>query len=490
MNTNEENTIRIPGFTLIEKFDGGGFGEVYRAKELSSFQDQVAIKIIHPHPFIEAKKSNERFNREAEALHRLNHGGIVKYRASGFTDDNPPRPYLVMDFIEGSTIRDIVNSLPFERRISIMIEVLDALQYAHDNSVLHRDIKPSNLMLRTSDDKVIIVDFGSAYVYDGISSETLTTHYIGSLGYIPSEVQVDPSNRSTRHDIFSCGVTLYEICAGHKPNPQAYQPLYEISEQFINLDVIIKKAIDTYEKRFQSTKEFADQLRDWLDISLRRSTNLVSNPQIAKIRKQLLDRKNEREKIESERQQAKTRIETLWSDKHNFILLAAKDAFKEIANGMIDIFPKITFNEQDNSQINDTELLIITQCKENHRIVFGLTSEQTRTKENYMLPSLDGTLLFQVTKQRYAGQKTIPSFKYIMPAWVLFTKSDARTPKKRLYAGLALVNSQQPKLIARNIDEPGHGISPNRGIPFEINTYDEIKEYLLKGLGLILNDIV
>ena len=142
----------------------------------------------------------------------------------------------------------------------MFIEILSGLEYAHGQNVIHRDLKPRNVIVRSSDNQPIILDFGSAYVLDEMNPNTLTTQVVGTIGYIPSEVLTNPKKRSRLHDIYSTGMMLYESFAGHLPDPANYVPLEKVDPQYAALDKIVEKAIAGESKRISSAAAFAEEL--------------------------------------------------------------------------------------------------------------------------------------------------------------------------------------------------------------------------------------
>jgi serine/threonine-protein kinase len=156
----------------------------------------------------------ERFFREAETAGRLNHANIVTMYDAGEEHD---LAYIAMEFLKG---RDLVpytkaGALLEQSKVtSIVARVADALSYAHGNNVVHRDIKPANIMYEPESDQVKVTDFGIARITD--SSRTKTGMVLGTPSYMSPE-QLAGKKIDGRSDIFSLGVTLYQMVSGHLP---------------------------------------------------------------------------------------------------------------------------------------------------------------------------------------------------------------------------------------------------------------------------------
>lgn len=162
-----------------------------------------------------------RFRREAQSAAALNHPSIVAvYDTGESTDAQGHRiPYIVMEYVEGSTLRDILKDdrkiLP-ERALSITADVLSALDYSHRNGIIHRDIKPANVML-TPTGQVKVMDFGIARaIADASSAMTQTAAVIGTAQYLSPE-QARGETVDARSDIYSTGCLLYELLTGRPP---------------------------------------------------------------------------------------------------------------------------------------------------------------------------------------------------------------------------------------------------------------------------------
>src|SRR5580704_6816330 len=190
-----------------------GMASVFRAIDLNDGK-QVAIKV--PHPEMESEPVLfDRFQREAEIGRMMNHPGVMKV----FESDKRSRVYMVMEWVEGKLLREIMNAqkpLPQERAIQIAINILGALEHIHSRGVAHRDMKPENIMV-DDQDRVKLIDFGIASKAD---SRRLTfgklSQVMGTPDYISPE-QVKGKRGDARSDLYSLGIMLYEMLTGKLP---------------------------------------------------------------------------------------------------------------------------------------------------------------------------------------------------------------------------------------------------------------------------------
>ena len=255
----------------------GGMADVYLAQDVR-LNRQVAIKILRS-DLARDPSFVTRFNKEALSVAALNHPGIVSVYDSG-KEDSPSgaMPYIVMEYVEGKTLREIVNKgerFALNRAVEITEGILIALQYSHKNGIIHRDIKPGNIMITDNGD-VKVMDFGIARALaDTGATMTSTWNIIGTAQYLSPE-QATGTQADARSDLYSVGCLLYELLAGRPPftgdTPVAiaYQhvsapliPITELQESLdpaLNAFFSIALAKDANE-RYQSANAMLKDLR-------------------------------------------------------------------------------------------------------------------------------------------------------------------------------------------------------------------------------------
>jgi len=214
-------------FEITDVLPAGGMGEVYRARD-TELQRDVAIKLL----LGTTQRDLQRFIREAQAGAAFKHANVVSiYDFGTFVYEGDDRPYLVMEFIEGTTLRDRMGKARKDQIIRWLSEVADGLQELHRKGFIHRDVKPSNIMIGTTDDRARIVDFGLAKT-EGATITTTNT-IVGTIDYLSPE-QTEAKTLDFRTDIFSFGVVLYEALTGRHPfhRPKDYHTIHAINFEF------------------------------------------------------------------------------------------------------------------------------------------------------------------------------------------------------------------------------------------------------------------
>jgi serine/threonine-protein kinase len=249
----------MPGYTLGERLGGGAFGEVFAAIRRTPFCEfEFAIKFHRPSVFTDAERARSRFEREVVAIGKLQHRAIVAYTDAGI--DVRGYPFLVMSLVRGTNLRDATQGKPARVSVRHVTEVLGAISHAHAKGVLHRDLKPANILVRASDSQAVVVDFGLAYVLDELSAGDLTLSGIGTAPYVPYESLVNPKERTFAHDIYSCGVILYELLARTVPDLRDPVKLAKFDPSWAPLDPVVMRALSRVEERYPSAAEFRSDL--------------------------------------------------------------------------------------------------------------------------------------------------------------------------------------------------------------------------------------
>ncbi len=203
---------RIRNYEILEQIARGGMATIYKGRDV--LHDQVvALKVLPP----ELGFSDEflsRFQREVATLKELHHANIVQLYDVGRTET---LRYFCMEYVPGGSVEQLVNrsgKLEVGQAIDVAMQVTDALKYAHQRGIIHRDIKPANLLLDESG-QTKVTDFGIAKVVDA-TQMTLTGGIVGTVEYLAPE-QVEGRRVSPRTDVYSLGVSLYQMVTGRLP---------------------------------------------------------------------------------------------------------------------------------------------------------------------------------------------------------------------------------------------------------------------------------
>ncbi len=276
-------TTLYNGKYIIERVLGeGGFGITYLARHSVLNKQRYAIKEFfisgkcardtHHHTLSlvditqeDFERFRQRFVDEARTLNTLNHPGVVKV-VDIFDDNNTS--YIVMPFVEGETLRHRVEAkgrLPYDVAVNYIAQLAEALGYIHSMHILHRDVKPDNIMI-TPDDKVVLIDFGSArqFVNDEVQRQTS----ILTQGYAPPEQYVATSKKGNYTDIYALGAVLYFAVTGQKPIDSAGRSIERLPEPIELVPLLPPEANRTImkamqlrpEDRHQSAQEFMEDL--------------------------------------------------------------------------------------------------------------------------------------------------------------------------------------------------------------------------------------
>ena len=261
----------ISHYKILEKLGEGGMGEVYKAQD-TKLDRFVALKFL-PSNVTASEDDKKRFIQEAKTASAMNHPNVCTIYD---IQEHDGQLFIVMEFVDGTTLRDKKDSLSEKQKLEIGIQTAEGLAAAHEKGIVHRDIKPENIMIR-KDGIVQVMDFGLAKLYatGTVSRLTKAGTTVGTIGYMSPE-QIQGQDVDHRSDIFSLGVVLYELFAGDSPFKGVHETaiMYEI----VNVDAppisTIKPEIDPAldeiileclekdkDDRCQSARELAKDLR-------------------------------------------------------------------------------------------------------------------------------------------------------------------------------------------------------------------------------------
>ncbi len=212
----------IGPYRLLRVLGEGGMGIVYEAEQRVTIRRKVAVKVMKPG--LDTKEVIGRFEAERQALAVMEHPGIAKVLDAGATEEG--RPYFVMELVHGQPLRDYADAgkLSIRERLELFVRVCHAVQHAHHKGVIHRDLKPSNILVEEREGIAIprVIDFGIAKATGQRLSEiTLVTQLgqaLGTPAYMsPEQAAASGLDVDMRTDVYSLGVTLYELLVGRLP---------------------------------------------------------------------------------------------------------------------------------------------------------------------------------------------------------------------------------------------------------------------------------
>jgi serine/threonine-protein kinase len=268
-------TVLQNRYRLLKVLGQGGFGRTYLAEDQGRFNEPCALKEFIP---IQAgayalEKSKELFQREASILYQIQHPQIPQFRA---TFEENERLFLVQDFVEGKTYRDLLNERKMQGKtfseaevMQLMRQLLPVLAHIHSKGIIHRDIAPDNIILRQQDNLPVLIDFGvvkevvTRFNIPGMTEQNTT---VGKLGYAPSE-QMQTGRAYPSSDLYSLAVTVIVLLTGREP-----QELYDdvnltwYWQKYVNVRPGFAQILNrmlTYRPgdRYQSVSEVAQALQ-------------------------------------------------------------------------------------------------------------------------------------------------------------------------------------------------------------------------------------
>ncbi len=218
----------IGHYTILEKLGEGGMGVVYKAED-QKLKRMVALKFLPSHVSA-TEQDKARFIQEAQAAAALNHPNVCSVID---IQEHEGRIFIVMEFVDGQTLRDKRGSIGFKQAVDIGVQIAEGLAAAHEKGIVHRDIKPENIMVRR-DGIAQIMDFGLAKL-KGVSRLTREGSTVGTAGYMSPE-QIQGQEVDHRSDIFSLGVLLYEMFTGQLPFKGVHETA--LAYEIVNVDAV------------------------------------------------------------------------------------------------------------------------------------------------------------------------------------------------------------------------------------------------------------
>lgn len=274
-------------YDILEVIASGGMGVVFRGRHI--LMDKiVAIKMLNA-AYASEPGAFSRFQNEAKIACQLNHQNIVTVHDFGIAND---KMYLVMDFVEGQTLAQILDDktfLPWQRALEIAKQICTALEYAHSQGLIHRDLKPSNVMLahpistKDARDQVKILDFGLAKFFDEGKQQKLSqSGFMLGTGFYMSPEQCRGKKADIRSEIYSLACVLYESLTGMPPlvgeniletvqkhieeKPIAMSQLRPDLEIPASVEAIVNRGLEKNpDERFQTAAQFRDALSNVSD---------------------------------------------------------------------------------------------------------------------------------------------------------------------------------------------------------------------------------
>jgi serine/threonine protein kinase len=276
----EEMAALFPQFEILELIGKGGMGAVYkvRQKELDRI---VALKILPP-AIGQSPAFSNRFTREAKALAKLNHPGIVTLHEFGQTSSSQlstansqhPLYFILMEYVDGVNLAQLMRTGRISPReaLAIVPQICDALQFAHDQGIVHRDIKPENILLDRLG-RVKVADFGIAKLTGGVTqaflpdlqstSSSLLTEagkVMGTPQYMAPEQIDHPADVDHRADIYALGVVFYQMLTGELPGKRLDAPSKKVHID-VRLDEMVLRALEKKpELRYQTAADMKTQV--------------------------------------------------------------------------------------------------------------------------------------------------------------------------------------------------------------------------------------
>lgn len=300
---------KFPQLEILELIGKGGMGAVYKARQ-KELERVVALKILPPGIGDDPAFAG-RFTREAKALAKLNHPGIVTIYEFGRADG---LYYFFMEFVDGVNLRQLlqVGRVSPREALAIVPQICDALQFAHDQGIVHRDIKPENILLDRRG-RVKVADFGLAKIVAAVCdrrdqdddgerrSQTAATEELTAAGkvmgtpqYMAPEQKEHPEAVDHRADIYALGVVFYQMLTGELPGKKIEPPSSKVQID-VRLDEVVLRALEKKpELRFQQASILKTEVETIAEISVHADTAVSPSEEKPAVSSSLFDRLDKR----------------------------------------------------------------------------------------------------------------------------------------------------------------------------------------------------
>jgi len=283
--------LKISGYRIIRTLGHGGMSDIYLAEHVL-LNRKVAIKVLRDN-LTDDPGVRVRFQDEGRNTARLSHVNIAILFDCQELDGKLVH---ILEYVPGRSMAEMISQetgpIPYERSITLFVQVLSALSYAHAQGIIHRDLKPSNILV-TDGDHVKVTDFGIAIAL-GSLRHTKAGARIGTPYYMSPEQIKSPSSVDHRSDIYSLGITFYEMLVGRTPFEDIIDSNYAIEDAIINkelpdprtfyphipgqlVDIIQRATAKSPDKRYAACQEFS--------VDLLNAMNELSNPHVGAIPK-------------------------------------------------------------------------------------------------------------------------------------------------------------------------------------------------------------
>jgi serine/threonine protein kinase len=441
---------KISEYELVEQIGEGGSALVFLAKDRVVGRNH-ALKVFWP--MFQGDKDYERFQGEIRALSTLDHPQVAEYRSCGLSQDDQPRAYLVTDYVEGVSIKKMVHERTADpaEAVRIASEALEVVAYCHARGIVHRDLSPGNLILRSIDQKPVVIDFGLAFNSERLGERlTATGSQLGTPGYMSQEVVVDQKHVDVRNDVYSVGAVLYSLLQGKPPHLGNL-----VSSGDATLDAIIEKALAPEARRYSSANELRETLENWRTFRRRREGGDGAPRRVLSFRSRLKEQQDRHEAARAEAVEKYNRARELWREPALQILRLMAAAFDEVVQSLpganlvqgreFGTVPIEQFVEGARGQRGQVDDLFAIGLPQRGKLAVGRGAVT-----NPLAPADE---LFQLTTSQarmFANRAPMPLVPrhIILPTFVVYNDWNGQAPNPRMLGAVGIATTEANPLEA------------------------------------------